>query len=332
MTGEAKEVTAAEISAALDNSDSSAGAAGAEPQTSDNSNTTNEQNEPENTQATGNTSSNQENTEDLNNQETADDKPTFDNLEAALKGYNNLRKKFGEQSNELGELRKKAEMAEQLQKEQLQIAQRYGFETVEDFKNAQREQEYDQKLAAYEADQYAQFIDKCEFPEEMQKLLMSYRQNPTKETLELIEADFPVEIVKQVAGSMAVAKGQLQAQRDEAQLVQIKESAKAYLDENVNKYAKEFENQAFLALYSEAFKAYGCDLDTDEFVRLMREYATSIEKATTVNNGIDRENQDATNEIAGLVNSTNAPQPPITNKDIDKMSDKELAANIRKYI
>lgn len=329
MTGEAtKEVTAADISAALDNSSEAAG--NTEPSTGDNSDNAAGQ-EPNTQTQTENATGNQEGGEDLENQEAAD-KPKFDTLEAALKGYSNLQKKFGEQSNELGELRQKAALAEQLQKEQLQIAQSYGFESVEAFKNAQLEQEYDQKLAAYEADQYAQHLDKCDFPEEMQKLLMSYRQNPTKETLELIEADFPVEIVKQVAGSMAIAKGQLQAQKDEALTEQIKETAKAYLNDNVNKYAKEFENPAFLALYSEAFKAYGCDLNTDEFVRLMREFANTIAHETTVNNGIDKENQDITNEIAGLVNSGNAPQPPITNKDIDKMSDKELAANIRKYI
>lgn len=349
MTGKAvTEVSTADISAALDNSSEVAG--NTEPSTGDNSDNAAEQ-EPNMQTQTENASGNQEAADKAHGSRcdstTADGSrcdsttasgagadsttPKFDNLEAALKGYANLEKKLGEQSSELGELRKKADLAEQLQKEQLQIAQSYGFESVEAFKNAQAEQEYDQKLAAYEADQYAQFIDKCGFPDEMQKLLMSYRQNPTAETLELIEADFPVEIVKQVAGKMAVAKGQLQAAQQEAQMERLRESAKAYLDENVNKYAKEFENEAFSALYGEAFRAYGCDLDTDKFVKLMRDYANSVEKAAVVNNGIIKENQDVTSEIAGLVGN-NAQQPSFTDKDIDKMSDKELAANIRKYI
>ncbi len=325
MTGEATaEVSAEDISAALDNS-SDAGVQ--EPLNNDNSN-------PEQTQEPENNAeiSNNEGTQDNGNQDEAANKPKFDTLDAALKGYANLEKKLGEQSSELGELRKQAELVKQLQSEQLAIAKSYGFENVEDFKNAQLQQEYDHRLAAFEADQYAQYINECDFPDEMQKLLISYRQNPTKETLELIEADFPVEIVKQVAGSMAVARGQLQAQQQEAQKEQLKGTAKAYLDANVAKYAKEFENEAFVALYGEAFRAYGCDLDTDKFVELMRAYANSITKQANINNGIDRENADATDEIAGLVNRNNAPQPPITNSDIDKMSDRELAANIRKYI
>lgn len=95
------------------------------------------------------------------------------------------------------------------------------------------------------------------------------------------------------------------------------------------KYAKEFENEAFVALYGEALRAYGCDLKTDKFVELMRAYADSVIKQANINNGIGKENADATDEIAGLVNRA---QPSITERDIDKMSDKELAANIRKYI
>ena len=57
-----------------------------------------------------------------------------------------------------------------------------------------------------------------------------YKQNPAKETLELIEADFPIDVVKQVAGSMAIAKGQLLAQRQEAQAKQLQGTVKAYLE------------------------------------------------------------------------------------------------------
>ena len=100
----------------------------------------------------------------------------------------------------------------------------------------------------------------------------------------------------------------------------------------MNKYLKEFENQAFTALYGEALRAYGCDLNTDKFVELMRNYANTIQKAANINNGITKENEDATNEIAGLVSRGNMPLAPVTNNDIEKMSDRELAANIRKYI
>ena len=262
-----------------------------------------------------------------------EEKGKFETLDAALKGYANLEKKLGEQSNELGELRKQAEIAKQLQKEQLQIAKNYGFNSVEDFKNAQIQSEYDRKLAEYEADQYAQFLDKCDYPDEMQKLLVSYRQNPAKETLELIEADFPVDVVKKVAGSMAIAKGQLQAQMQEARMAQIRGTAKAYLDENVNKYAKEFENQAFTALYGEAFRAYGCDLNTDKFVELMRNYANTIQKAANINNGINLENANATSEIAGLSDSKgSAGNVQSSGKSLLNMSEKELDKRLSELI
>lgn len=259
-------------------------------------------------------------------EETKEDKPRFNSLEEALKGYANLEKKLGQQGSELGELRKRAK---QWEDEQLQIANNYGFETVEAMRNAQQEQKYSKQLAEFEANEYAKYLDKSEYPDEMRRLLMSYAQNPTKETLELIEADFPLEVVKAVAGQKMLAQGQIEQQRQAAYNQQIETSARSYLDENVNKYPDKFKNEAFTNLYGEAFRAYGCDLDTEKFINLLDAYAQSVIQANNITNGIHKENNQITDEIAGLVNSNSVANIP---KDINKMSEKELNAYIRNIV
>ena len=246
-----------------------------------------------------------DNSENDLNQEPENDKKEdkqqseskFKSLEEATKSYSELEKKLGEQSNELGDLRKKAELADKLQQQieeqKLQTAQENGFDSIIEFENHK-------EVTKFEADEYAKHLSDCEFPDEMVKLLAEYKANPSRELQSTIEAEFSTDTVKNVAGKTALFKGQLQSQQNEALEEEIKQSAIRYLDENVNKYAEEFKNPAFAALYGEAFRAYGCDLQTDEFVKLVKAYGESCVKEAGIKNGIKKENSQATDEMAGL--------------------------------
>lgn len=261
-------------------------------------------------------------------QEAAAKKPKFDNLEAALQGYSNLEKKIGEQSNELGELRKKAEKADELQKildaQALQEANNKGFDTVKEFENHK-------EVVRAEADAYARHIQECEFPDEMVNLLTEYRRNPSVELRETIESQFSTDTLKDVAGEMAILRGQLQMREQEAQQEQLEATAKAYLDENVGKYAEEFKNPAFAKLYGEAFRAYGCDLQTDKFVELMHEFRDNILKSVGIQQEIAAQNNSATDEIEGLTNTGNS-APHTISGNLLTMGEKEMAAAISKLI
>lgn len=252
----------------------------------------------------------------------------FNNLDDANKSYSELEKKLGQQSNELGELRKQAEEAaklkEQIANMQLAEAQKKGFQDVQSYQNHK-------EVANFVANEYAKHIQECEFPEEMVNLLDEYRKNPSDDVLETIESQFSVEVLKDVAGKNAIFKGQLQAKEQEALENEVKQSAKSYLDENVNKYADDFQNPAFAALYGEAFRAYGCDLDTDKFVNLMREYAKTIIATNGIVNDINKENQAATDEIAGLTMGNNATKSS-NGKSLLQMSEQDLNKRLDELI
>ena len=289
-----------------------------EPSSSDD-NSGNDNQEPENV------SDNSDNVEV--NQPSASGK--FDNLDDANKSYSELEKKLGQQSNELGELRKQAEEAAKLKEIianiQLAEAQKKGFQDVQSYQNHK-------EIADFVANEYAKHIQECEFPEEMVNLLNEYRTNPSDDLLETIESQFSLEILKDVAGKNAIFQGQLQAREQEALESEIRQSAKLYLDENVNKYASEFNNPAFAALYGEAFRAYGCDLDTDKFVNLMRDYAKSIIAASGIVNGINMENRAETDEIAGLAPGSNSAVKPGSGKSLLQMSEAELDKRLDELI
>lgn len=254
-------------------------------------------------------------------------KPKFDNLEAALQGYLNLEKKLGEQSNELGTLREKAKKADELEQklnaQALQEANNNGFNTVKEFENHK-------EVVKAEADAYAKRLNDCEFPDEMINLLKEYRNNPSIELRQTIESQFSTDTLKDVAAEMAIFKGQLQAQEQEALYKQIEDTAKAYLEENVDKYAEEFKNPAFAKLYGEAFRAYGCDLVSETFVNLMHEYRDSVLKEAGIKNELNRQNNSETDEIEGLTN-TNSTSQTITG-NLLTMDENEMNAAISKLI
>lgn len=296
-----------------------------EPQDSDNS--TEQTQEPENNeQSTKDGEQQQENQEQGTE---AAQKPKFDNLEAALKGYENLEKKLGEQSSELGELRKSKERLDELEKQfnekKLKEANENGFNTVKEFENHK-------EVVKAEADAYAKRIKDCEFPDEMVKLLAEYRRNPSDELRKTIESQFSTDSLKEVAGEMAILKGQLQFKEQEALQKELENSARAYLDENVAKYQEDFKSPAFAALYGEAFRAYGCDLQSDKFVELMHQYRDEVLKSANIETNIDDENNSATDEIEGLTNTGSGASSFDTSGSLLDMDEKDMRAAIRKLI
>lgn len=254
----------------------------------------------------------------------------FATLEEAQKGYSELEKKLGLQSNELGELRKQAEKVKTLEEKlagmQLQEANNKGFESVLDYQNSL-------EIANNTANEFKKYLDEVDYPDEVLRLIEEYRHNPSDELLKTIEAEFTVDTIKKVAGANAIFNGQLQQKYNEALNQQIESSAREYLDTNVTKYAEEFKNPAFAALYGEAFRAYGCDLNTDKFVDLMRSFAQSVIKSNGFRTEINKENTRDTDEIAGLNfgGSSNAAKSS-NGKSLCAMSDAELDERLSQLI
>lgn len=313
MENEATESDVIDTQEVTDNSSIDNSTGNSEPEISDNSENVNEN----------------QNQEPGNEGSTTEQKSKFATLEEALKGYSELEKKLGQQSNEVGELRKQAQRAAELEEKinslQLQEAKSNGYNTVQEYQNSK-------ELAKFTASEYRKYIGECDYPDEMEKMLEEYQRNPNDELLDAIESQFSVGTIKKVAGQNELFKGQLQVKEQEALQQELELSARNYLNESVSKYKDRFQNPAFAALYGEAFRAYGCELDTDKFIALMDKYAESIIKANGIKKGIHNENTNDTDEIAGLYSSSGANSNSGSGKSLTELSDKELDARLSQLI
>lgn len=226
----------------------------------------------------------------------------FKSQEELVKAYQQLEKLNGQQSNELGDLRKKAELADKLQEQinsqKLAEANNKGFETVKEYENHK-------ELNKFVADAYRKHLDECEFPDEMENLLKELEKSSSnsKELIETIESQFSLDTIKAVAIGKDKFNGQLEEKELQAQKDEIINSAKNYLNETVNKHLKEFENPAFNELFGEAFLAYGETLQTDRLINLLHQYVDYVNKANGIESSIYKQNSEATDEISGASNT-----------------------------
>ncbi|MBQ2175857.1 MAG: hypothetical protein II453_12615 [Alphaproteobacteria bacterium] len=277
-----------------------------------------------------NTEQTQENQSD--NSDTKTQEPEllgkFKSQEELLKAYTELEKLQGNQSAELGELRKKAELADKLQEQidskKLEEANKNGFETVKAYENHK-------EMAKFEANAYRKHINECDFPDEMENLLRELEKNPTKELRDTIKSQFPIETIENVAGEKKLFEGQLEAQEQQALYQQLETSARGYLDEVVPKYTKEFENPAFGQIFGEAFRAFGCDLNTEALVNLLHQYVDYANKANNIKSEINKENSNATDAIAGVANTGGGKGNPVGSNLLD-LSDEAAAARLAELI
>lgn len=252
----------------------------------------------------------------------------FKTQDDLIKAYTSLEQNQGKKAKEFAELKQKAELVDSLQKQQQEIAELYGFENVEALKSYQNQKKVDKDLANFVADSYAKHLNQCEYPDEMKALLLQYKQNPDSDLLATIKNEFPIDVIEQVAVDINGYKGQLDNIRHQALEQQEIERAGEYLRENIAKYDDEryFKNASFQEIYTELFKAFGTDLNTDYTIQQIEKYVQSrinqYEKAKTMK----KENSDLTDSF-GMNQSENITGG--SQKGVLDMTPEELSKALR---
>ena len=281
-----------------------------EPETTDNS-------EKENTEPEGNDNN------DGNGEELIGGK--FKTQEELLKAYQEQEKQVGTMSNEVGELRKVKDEYDKILQHQEELAHVYGFDSAAELEAYSQQLQADNDVAAFTADEYLKNINECEFPDEMRGLLLKYKQNPTPDLLNMIEEEFSNSIIKNVAQNVALFKGQLANQKQQALEEQQMAAAREYLDDVTKKYSDYFKDEAFRNIYADLFKAYGPDLKTDYVVDLLEKYAQSRISQYQKNEALKKENATSTDSFEGLNDSP----PEGSSKSVLEMSEDELKKALR---
>lgn len=97
---------------------------------------------------------------------------------------------------------------------------------------------------------------------------------------------------------------------------------KALIQESARKYPEYFADPSFKQIYSEAYRAFGADLDVDRLVKLIESYASARIFAYEKSKAAEVENKQIINGMQFDKNDKNVSVP--VKKSIQQMTPKEL--------
>ena len=244
------------------------------------------------------------------------------------KSYKELEPLLAEKSNwskERAELLEYKKMVEQQREENERRAKEQGFASASD-------KEMNDALVELEANEYAKYLQYTENPEEVKKMLISYINNPSPETLDDIELEFPSEVIKKVA----VAKERQRAQW-ESELSKQQETQALVGIENVISQAVDFDrdifnHKPFEDLFVKTLQRYGNNFtfeDAQVLIGAVNDLRNSIREEVAKEYGINKENGKATDELASITSSNSA---PVARQSIKDLSGDALASAIKRLI
>ena len=105
---------------------------------------------------------------------------------------------------------------------------------------------------------------------------------------------------------------------------------RALIQESVKKYPEYFSDPSFKQIYTEAYKAFGADLDVDKLVNLIEGYASARIFAYEKSKKAKAETEQVTNGMTFDKNGKNVNVP--VRKSIQQMTPKELDEMLEKLI
>lgn len=244
-----------------------------------------------------------------------------------LKSYTELESMSSSQKNTWE--KERAELQSQIDafnKQQQEQAQQYGFNSPQEMANAY-------ELVNTEANEYYKYVSSTEDPAVVTEMLRDYIANPTDQKREEIELEFSPEVIRRVTAATERKRFQLEQQSQQyaqtAEMTQIEETIKQLCQ----KHNDILQNEDVKKFVVDQFNKFGSGLDFETasaMLSLLEARESSIKK--TVDDIASKQNNKATDKIAAISNSSSAPSSDDDNVDFDKLSPKEQAKLIDKYI
>ena len=255
------------------------------------------------------------------------------NLEKILKSYKELEssssKKETEWQKERAELLKAKEQLDAAHQIEEQRARQAGYDSYQDM-----QQMYE--VAYLEANEYAKYLQYTDDPEGVRQKLIQYANNPTADLMEEIELEFAPEVNKRVAIASEHKKQEYAAQKQQYEQTMKMSNIENVIGQAVDSNPEIFNYEPFQNLFVATLQKYGDNFTTEDAQALIKAftdmegiYKAKFEKQT----GAKLENDKATDKLSSLGTQTSAPGArQLSNAEIDNMSAKDLAKEIRKYI
>lgn len=256
------------------------------------------------------------------------------NIANILKSYKELepllqQRKAWEQ--ERAELLGAKQELDRINQEKEQSAINEGYSSLED-KNQKKE------VARLEVSEYKKYVQYTDEPAEITKLLDQYADNPSPELMEQIELEFAPEINKRVAIIADRKEREFETLNEKSAETQKYTNLENVISQSVEANSELFGYKPFHDLFTRTLYRFGDNFtfeDAQVLMHAVNDLRNVFQQEFEKQNGTKLENDKATDDIASINTATTSSAPvasQYSNADLKKMSAKELANVISKYI
>lgn len=253
------------------------------------------------------------------------------NVQNILKSYKEIEPLVQEKASwekeraELLEAKKKLDEINQMNEKH---AQEQGFNSAADMQDMYQ-------IVNLEANEYAKYLQYVDDPEEVRNMLIQYMNNPSEDLMEQIELEFAPEINKRVAIASDRLKQSLIANRQKNQETQKYVNIENVISQTVDNNGEIFKYEPFKNLFVNTLHRFGDNFtyeDAQALIQSVNDLKTAFRTEFEKEHGITSQNNKAIDNIASINNNSAPAARQYSNADIDNMSAKELAKEIKKYI
>jgi hypothetical protein len=253
------------------------------------------------------------------------------NWENVLKSYKELEsnssRKEAEWQRERADLLAAKQRLDEIDKLSEQQAKNAGYNSASDYTDALT-------VARTEAEEYAKYLQYTDDPDTVLNMLRQYADNPTQELLEDIELEFAPAINKKVALASDKKQRELSETKAEREETIMYTNIENVISQAVDHDLNIFQYEPFSDLFASTIQRFGDKFtieDAKALIGAMNNLKTEFRKEFEKEYGMKTQNDKAIDKIASINNSS-AQSATSYNPDLSKMSDKEVASLISKYI
>ena len=248
-----------------------------------------------------------------------------------LKSYKELEsnssRKEAEWQKERADLLEAKKQLDEINRISEEQARQAGYNSLNDLTDALT-------VARAEAEEYAKYVQYTDDPETVMNMLCQYADNPSQELLEDIELEFAPAINKKVAIASDKKQREISATKAEREETIMYTNIESVISQAVEHDSQLFQYEPFSDLFAKTIQRFGDKFtleDAKALIGAVNQLKTDFQKEFEKQSGIKLQNEKAIDKIASINNSS-AQSATLYNPDLSKMSEKEVASIISKFV
>lgn len=249
------------------------------------------------------------------------------NVENLLKSYQQLEPLLNQKADwekERAVLKQQADFAKELQAQQQTLAVEQGYKNAEDM-------QISKDVANAITNEYEKYLHTVAEPEKVQGLLALYSKYQNPATLERIEDEFGVDVVKHVSVFAERYKNQIIEKQNAEKYEQYKQEAENFVRKSFEDYPDWFKIPEFVDFFKSALEVKGDAFETSMLIAHLQKLKDYFRKEFENEQKLNLENENDKNSLRNLTPKSN-PKTTIPNKKLEDYTNAELESAIEALV